>query len=314
MKRLENKFVGCIAATWIGSAMGAAVEGWSWQAIEKEYGRLTELLPYEHYDNGWERVPGTTEDGIERQKLFAEAIIEQEGRITAADVVRVWKRLLDPEKVVFKQEEFDLALAKLADAGCPHTMLGNMWPYANVNSVARSAHPIGLINAGDPEGAARDTFDVGRLYVQDNVPALRWAALYNAGIAAACAPDATIDTVLDTMRSFTEYRKEAAGLHGSYGDIGKELRRAIDIARKHTEYKDFRAEFDEYYYGGEHVVYSQSQANEIVSKGVALFVFSNANPKETVIKAVNMGRDTDCIAAVSGGLSGTLSGGGECAE
>lgn len=309
MVSLRDRYFGCIAATWIGSSMGAAVEGWEWRRIEQEHGRLARLLPYEHYENGWTRPPGTTEDGIERQKLFAEAIIEKGGRVSAADVVAVWKRVLDPEKVMYKQEAFDVALLELARAGTPHSMIGTMWPHPNVNSVARAAHPIGLINAADPEAAAADTFDVGRLYAYDNVPALRWAALYNAGIAAACAPDATIDTVVETMRSYTTYRKDAAGLYGRYDAIADELDRAIEIARRHDEYGAFRDEFDALYHGGSHVVYSLSQANEIICKGVALFVFSGADPGQTIINAVNLGRDTDCIAAVSGGLSGALCGG-----
>jgi hypothetical protein len=34
--RVDQRFSGCIAATWIGSAMGAAVEGWSREQIRTE--------------------------------------------------------------------------------------------------------------------------------------------------------------------------------------------------------------------------------------------------------------------------------------
>ena len=51
-----------------------------------------------------------------------------------------------------------------------------------------------------------------------------------------------------------------------------------------------------------------AQANEIIPKGVALFVYSKGDPKESIINAVNMGRDTDCVAAVSSGLAGALNG------
>ena len=80
MITLKDKFSGCIASTWTGSAMGAAVECWTWQDIEKKHGRLDRLLEYEHYNNGWKRPPGTTEDGIERQKLMATAIIASNER------------------------------------------------------------------------------------------------------------------------------------------------------------------------------------------------------------------------------------------
>ena len=43
---LREKFFGCIAGCHIGSAMGAPVEGWSYERIEREHGLLDKLLPY----------------------------------------------------------------------------------------------------------------------------------------------------------------------------------------------------------------------------------------------------------------------------
>ncbi len=73
MADLNDKFKGCIAATWIGSSMGAVVEGWSRERIKETYGYFDKLVEYRHYENvtDWTRKPGTTEDGIERQKLIA---------------------------------------------------------------------------------------------------------------------------------------------------------------------------------------------------------------------------------------------------
>lgn len=45
---LRDKFFGCIAGCHIGSAMGAPVEGWSYERIEREHGLLEKLLPYSH--------------------------------------------------------------------------------------------------------------------------------------------------------------------------------------------------------------------------------------------------------------------------
>ena len=45
MTTLKDKYFGCIAASWIGSSMGAAVEGWDYERIEEKYGRLDRLLP-----------------------------------------------------------------------------------------------------------------------------------------------------------------------------------------------------------------------------------------------------------------------------
>ena len=72
---LRDKFRGCIMGAHIGSAMGAQVEGWTWQKIEEQCGFVEDFTSYEHYNNGWVREPGTTEDGIERQKLMITAIM-----------------------------------------------------------------------------------------------------------------------------------------------------------------------------------------------------------------------------------------------
>jgi ADP-ribosylglycohydrolase len=307
---LRDKFRGCIAGSWVGSAMGAPVEGWSRERIAQTHGLLEKLLPYRHYTahTDWERPPGTTEDGIERQKLIATAIIEKQDRILAHDLVAVWLRDLDPEKMKFKQERFDRSLLELARAGVPPSELGKLWPYPNVVSMARASHPLGLINAGDSQGAADDCFEVGKLYCRETAFGLRWAALYDAAIAEACKPDATVSSVLDAAKRFATYRAEAGSLYARYDTIESEIARALELAEKHTDAMAMRDEFYEFYEGGRYFNYGQSQANEIVSKGLAVFALTEADPRKAIVTAVNFGRDTDCLAAIAGGLAGALAG------
>jgi ADP-ribosylglycohydrolase len=310
MATLQEKFQGCIAGSWVGSSMGAAVEGWSRERIREAFGFLNRLLPYRHYTayTDWERPPGTTEDGIERQKLIATAIIEKQGRILAHDLVAVWVRDLDPDKMVYKQERFDRSLLELARAGVPPSELGRLWPFPNVVSMARASHPLGLINAGDPQGAADDTFEVGRVYARETAFGLRWGALYNAAIAEACRPDATVESVLEVARQFVHYRAEAGSLYALYDTIEQEVTRALELAARHTDPLAMRDEFYEFYEGGGYFNYGMSQANEVVSKGLAVFAISQGDPKEAILTATNFGRDTDCLAAVAAGLAGALSG------
>jgi len=311
MASLRDKFRGCIAASWVGSAMGAAVEGWTRERIEQTHGYLDRLTPYEHYGNGWQRPPGTTEDGIERQKLIATAIIEKHGRIGPADLVAVWLRDLDPDRMKWKQEAFDRSFLELARAGVPPSELGRLWPFPNVVAMARASHPLGLINAGDPTGAADDTLNVGQVYAAPTAFALRWAALYNAVLAQACKPGATVESVLEVAARFARYRAEAGSLYAMYDTIEREIGRALEIAAKHSDAMEMRDEFYGIYEGGHYFNYGQSQANEIVSKGLAVFAICRGNPKDAILAAVNFGRDTDCLAAVAGGLSGALSGAGQ---
>ncbi len=290
--------------------MGAAVEGWSRERIRETYGFLDELRPYRHYRayTDWDRPPGTTEDGIERQKLIATAIIEKQDRILAHDLVAVWVRDLDPAKIIYKQERFDRSLLELARSGVPPSELGRLWPFPNVVAMARASHPLGLINAGDPQGAADDSFEVGKVYATETAFALRWAALYNAAIAEACKPDATVASVLDVAKRYVHYRAEAGSLYALYDTIEREVDRALELAIKHSDPMAMRDEFYQFYDGGRYFNYGASQANEIVAKGLAVFAISRGDPREAILTAVNFGRDTDCLAAVAGGLAGALSG------
>lgn len=311
MKMLRDKFHGCIAGSWVGSAMGAAVEGWSRERIRETHGTLERLLPYRHYADytEWNRLPGTTEDGIERQKLIATAIIEKQDRILAQDLLGVWVRDVDPEKMVYKQERFDRSLLDLARAGVPPSELGQLWPFPNVVSMARASHPLGLINAGDPPGAADDSFEVGKVYARETAFALRWAALYNAAIAEACRPEATVDSVLETAKRYARYRAEGGSLYALYDTVSREVDRALEMARRFAgDATAMREEFYRHYEGGGYFNYGMSQANEIVSKGLAVFAVSSGDPRQAIITAVNFGRDTDCLAAVAGGLAGAFSG------
>jgi ADP-ribosylglycohydrolase len=310
MPTLKDKFRGCIAASWIGSAMGAVVEGWSRQRIRETHGFVDKLMPYRHYVSytNWTRLPGTTEDGIERQKLIATAIIEKQDRILAQDLVAVWRRDLDPAKARFKQEPFDCSLLELARAGVPPMELGRLWLFPNVVSMARVSHPLGLINAGDPQSAADDSIEVGKVYARETAYALRWAGLYNAAIAEACRPGATVESVIATAKRFCRYRAESGSLYTDYDTVEHDIDHALAIAAKHTDPMAMRDEFYERYEGGHHFNYSVSQANEIVAKGLAVFIISKGDAKQAILTAVNFGRDTDCLAAVAGGLAGALSG------
>jgi ADP-ribosylglycohydrolase len=291
--------------------MGAPCEGWPFERIKQVHGFLDKLLPYKHYIEytDWQRAAGTTEDGIERQKLIATAIIEKGGRIQAHDLVKVWLRDVKPENAVFKQEPFDRSLLELARAGVPPVDLGNLWMYPNVISMARVSHPLGLINAGDPASAADDSFEVGKVYAKETAFALRWAGLYNAAIAEACKPQATVESVLATAKQFVHYRAEAGSLYKLYDTIEFDVNFALDLAAKHAGDREaMRNGFYQRYIGGAYFNYGMAQANEIVSKGLAIFALTKGDPKEAIVTAVNFGRDTDCLAAIAGGLAGALAG------
>jgi ADP-ribosylglycohydrolase len=117
-----------------------------------------------------------------------------------------------------------------------------------------------------------------------------------------------VESVLAVAEEYSRYRAEGGSLYALYDTIGYEVERALALADKHREPGQMREEFYKFYHGGDYFNYGMSQANEIVSKGLAVFALSMGDPKQSILTAVNFGRDTDCLAAVAGGLAGALSG------
>jgi ADP-ribosylglycohydrolase len=302
---LREKFFGCIVGCHIGSAMGAPVEGWSYDRIEKEHGLLDKLLPYSHYGRkDWVREPGTTEDGVERQKLMITAIIEKQDRINAEDLRRAWVDHMNPNAAGLVSEPFEGALLAMARTHIPATDIGRYCDYSGLVSLSRSCHPIGLINAGDIQGAIDDVREIGQLYNTANSRGILWAEVTVTAIAAATKPGATVDSVIGAV--FDNCDKVDTRFFRPAGIRG-ELERALSLTADCRDVRDMRRKFDSIY-SGSGMVYAHSYANEIVTKAICVLRMTQGNTWEAMKAGVNMGRDTDCLTAVAAGICGALSG------
>ena len=310
---LRDKFYGCICGSHIGSSMGAVVEGWPYSKTQQTYGTLDKMFSYEHYNNGWLREAGTTEDGIERQKLMITAIMEKGDRVNAEDVRKIWCRDIKPGAPGGISEPFEGELLAMAKTKIPARDLGRYCDYAGLNSFARACHPIGLINAGDIQGAIDDVYEVGQLYQTSNSRGLKWACVTAVGIAAATKPGATVDSVIGAIMDNLNERAAVPGREdGWYADyaginIVDEIETGLKLTEHCRDFRELREAFDPVY-NGVGMPYCMSYANEVVTKAICAFKMTRGNLKETIIAAVNLGRDTDCVAAVAAGLAGALDG------
>jgi ADP-ribosylglycohydrolase len=293
---LKEKFFGCIVGCHAGSSLGAVVEGWDYDRIEKTFGTFDRLVPHECYNNGWIREGGTTEDGVERQKLMITAIIEKKDRVNAEDVRKIWLRDIKPKAPGMVSEKFEAVLLAMAKSGIPAGDLGRYCDYAGLNSFARASHPLGLINAGDVQGAKESIFEVGQLYQTTNSRGLQWAVVTGVSIAEACKPDATVDSVLGAI--YDNCHPDMV-----VREIDRELKNTADC----RDFRQLRKYFDNVY-NGKGMPYSASSANEVVTKSVCIFKMVNGDLYDAMIAGVNLGRDTDCITAVAAGISGALRG------
>ncbi|MFC5452353.1 ADP-ribosylglycohydrolase family protein [Paenibacillus aestuarii] len=309
---LKDKFYGCIAGTHVGAAMGAPVQGWSHREIEETYGTLDRLLAYERNHNGWLREPGTTEEGVERQKLLITAIVEKQDRVNAEDLRSIWVRDLKQDWANKLAEPFDATLLALARSGIPARDIGRYSDYAGLNTFAGYCHPIGLINAGDVKSAIHDAFELAQLYQISKSYAVRWSGVTAAAIASATKPGATIDNVIADIYRYCDYSDLVHKIDGSkYSYLRDNVIDELDAGLKRTaqcqDYRELAQAFDKVYHGCG-VPYGMSYANEALTKAICIVRMVKGNVHEAILAAVNLGRDADCVAALAGGIAGALTG------
>jgi ADP-ribosylglycohydrolase len=192
----------------------------------------------------------------------------------------------------------------MAKTPIPARDLGRYCDYSGLVSFARSCHPIGLINAGDVQGALEDILEVGQVYQTSNSRGLQWAAVTGVAIAEATKPDATVQSVLDAVfdvcGTFKDRFVQDAG-------VVRELDRALELTKSCQDFRELRAAFDDVYQG-KGIPYAAAYANEVVTKGICIFRMVQGSLRDAIVAGVNMGRDTDCTSAVAAGISGALSG------
>ncbi len=310
MASLYDKIYGCIAASRIGSSMGTRTEGWSVERIKEVYGRVEDLAPRQSRNQEpvrrraqqwseryfmyypYEEKAGGTEDGIERQKLIAQSIIDKKGRITASDLAKTIVRDVDEARDYgYRMWCGDSVLYPFVKAGLPANYVGLFSHWPGIVSFTRACHPIGLVNACSPESAARDAYEVGMIYQPIFSTGLPTAAAFVAGLAEACKVNATRDTVYETV---CEYSIEA---------VRVEIEACMAIAAKYNDPYEMRDEMNARYAN-----LPGDFGEELLAKGLSIFYVTAGNVKDTILGGVNFGRDTDCVTAIASGFSGALSG------
>lgn len=308
MVTLFDKILGIEAAAAIGNSMGDVSEGLSYEQIEARYGFLAELLPqdeperhrkmewgYDFHNHAHHRPPGMTEDGQERHRLLTTAVVEKGGRITVEDLGRVWVRDIDPAKFGYLLGPQDQVIYYSLKAGVPAAEVGRYAVWPAFIGTSKMIVPIGVVNACNPEQAARDAHDVGRMKDVHGRPgnyALEVAAAIAAGIATALKPGATVDAIVQTalgQLSSVPRQEVEMGLRWAKEAAG-------DWKRLRPLYADF--------YRGRPI----SNAVEVLSGALALLSMTGPDPKEVILRCVNFGRESDCRAYVAGTMAAAITG------
>jgi ADP-ribosylglycohydrolase len=307
---LFAKIYGGMIGGAVGDALGGPVEGLSFEEIERLHGRVEIMLPYreepaEH--NQFTNEPGSYTDDTRLNLILCEAIIEAQGDVTRGDFAKAlvayhYRHTGELERA-FIEEYYLKSLygaRKLIYGGQP------------TNGAIMGNAPLGLIHPADPRTAFSVAFDLA--FVTDGY-AKESAAISAAAVSAAIRPVATVTSlIVDALEAASWHRREGP-LWGETIEkfpwarfearLNEDLiAAALEVAEKHRDVFAVRSEL----YERLRVSPLGSEAGQTLAVAVAMLVASGGDYRQTVIGAVNYGRDNDSYAAVAGAIAGALHG------
>lgn len=291
-----DKIYGCLIGGAIGDAMGAPAEDWHYSDIRPKFGNIDSFLPQPARKR--DGAPGQITDDTTLRHYMCLAMIRKGGRITPDDYAKVWLADLNPDRLFFTER---IVVEKLK-LGMNPWETGRGQPLADAAIMAVA--PVGIINAGDPEQAFQDAFNLSSIH-QDGVERDA-AATAAAGFAAAFLPAATPESVVEAMlahSSFDTHRLVSIGrdLAHEAGDVARftELFYLRYLDRSFPRPHDWVWDKDRT---------CSPSSREVLPVLAGLFTLCAGEPNACISAGASFGRDADTIATVLGGLSGALCG------
>lgn len=277
---LHDKVLGCLVAGVVGDAMGTPTEKLTHEQIRAQYGWLDYFSGEGTDDSLLKHMLCET---LQRSGGHASADLWAEDWLRHAETFIDSKLFFVPVLATFWKLRAERIAPREAGSG-------------NIasSSSAMCISPIGIVNAGNPRQAALETYEIASL-IHHNC-CRDGASAMAAAVAAAFAPQASVDSVLDAAARYLPPRSAQAMLEA--------LDQTLALAREAGQYETFR----ERYLAGIDPNRHFTDSRETVPLSLALLYLAQGDLKRTVEYGANFGRDADTIASMAGAVAGALAG------
>ncbi|MFF3456121.1 ADP-ribosylglycohydrolase family protein [Streptomyces sp. NPDC002730] len=322
---LDDRIAGSLIGAAVGDALGGPVEGYSpEQIVERHGGRVHGIVgPWngEAWRTARPIAPYHKGDGhITDDTLMTHALIRVYATVRdhldayavadhlVPDLMSTprWIPELEAEALplqrVFLAEKWMVTRLHYGHNDPREAGAGNI---VNCGAAMYMA-PVGLVNAAHPEAAYAEAIDIAGAHQSSY--GREAAGVFAAAVSAACLPDATpasvVDTALSLAKDGTESAIEAvADAAAGYSDFESALAPLrTAVAPFDTVGPDYRTP--------SLAARRPSRLHSIEELPIALgmLLVSGGDYRRTVLGAVNYGRDCDSIATMAGAIAGALHG------
>jgi ADP-ribosylglycohydrolase len=324
MTPLEDKATGALAGAAVADALGGAAEGNTPEAIRERYdGFIEGIVP--PFLPDWRHArpiaPYHKGDGhVTDDTLMTTALVEVYDRVrdhldahAIADHLvplligeRRWIPELETEAIllqrIFLAEKWLVARLHYGHIDPREAGVGNI-----VNcGAAMYAGPIGIANAGSPAGAYAEAIDVAGAHQSSY--GREAAGVYAACVAEAMRPGASVSSVVEVaLRLAKDGTRDAIEAVTTSASLLDDWRTSLGAIRAAVEPFDtvgpnYRAP------ARDARIPSRTKSIEELPVALGMLVVAGGDYRETVLGAVNYGRDSDSIAVMGGSIAGALGG------
>ena len=323
-RSIDDIAVGTLAGAAVGDALGGASEGNTPEAIQARYGGTIEgIVPPWNADwrharpiAPYHKGDGHVTDDTLMTGLLVEVYNELRRHLTSHDVASHlvprmisaprWIPELEAEALplqrVFLAEKWLVARLHYGHVDPRESGVGNIVNCGATMYVA----PVGLVNAGDPRGAYAEALDIAGAHQSSYG---REAAGVFAAAVASAAGGAGVRSIMDavlavakdgTRNAIDAVLTVADRMDGWRGGGLRMLRDAV---------RPYDTVGDEYRSPAMDArLPSRTKAIEELPIALGLVLACDGDYRESVLGAVNYGRDSDSIAVMAGSIAGAMGG------
>ncbi|MGI5487173.1 ADP-ribosylglycohydrolase family protein [Microtetraspora malaysiensis] len=324
MTPLEDRAVGCVAGAAVGDALGGATEGWTPEQIQVRYGGLVEgVVPpyYADWRNARPIAPYHKGDGhVTDDTLMTHALIRVYERVGGHLDAYAAAEYLVPEMMGEKRwiPELEAEALPLHRVFLAEKWLALRLHYGHVDpreagvgnivncGAAMYMAPVGVVNAGDPDGAYAEAIDLAGAHQSSY--GREAAGVLAAAVAEAMRPGATPDSVVATCLRLSRDGTRAAidAVCSAARDLGHWEGSFETLRAAMRPYDTVADTYRDQGLGARRP--SRVHSIEELPLALAFLLIAKGDYRETVLGGVNYGRDADSIASMGGAIAGALGG------
>lgn len=306
--RLTEKIQGILGCTAIGDAMGSATENLTFDQIREMFnGPLTEFVKPGETAFALGNEAGEITDDFSQVYLISQEVLKNHGVLDKETVVKAILAWSEIPKWFnrFAGPTTRTAIAMYKDPSLEMKPLPGAVTvdYASkaTNGSAMKIAPAGILNPGNIEGAIEDAMIITRV-THDNSLAISGACAVAAAAAAGLAENSTMDEALSAgmygaIRGETIAKKVSRDVAGP--SVVERIKLAMEIVEGVGTKEEKLRKLAQVVGSGLHI-------SEAVPCAFGIAALNKNDALQAVFDAVNIGYDTDTIAAIVGTMVGAF--------